>query len=107
VAPTEALSPREENVLIPGELIPLAAIAVGGIAVIGRVIIQPIAQAVLRMSEQRRALPTDLSRLEDRVNALEEQNQRLERSLDRVLQDRDFYLQLQQKKPGGGLPPPA
>jgi len=92
-------------VAIPGELIPLAAIAVGGIAVIGRVIIQPVAQALLKLNERRHSGPADLSRLEERVNALEEQNQRLERSLDRVLQDRDFYLQLQLKKPGTELPP--
>lgn len=84
---------------IPGELIPLTAIAVGGIAVIGRVIVQPIVQALLKYNEQQRVPPVDVSGLEQRLSVLEDQNQRLERSLERVLQDREFYLQLQSGKP--------
>jgi hypothetical protein len=89
---------------IPGELIPLTAIAVGGIAVIGRVIVQPIVHALLKYNEQQRVPPVDVTGLEQRLRALEEQNQRLESSLDRVLQDRDFYLQLQAGKPRTDLP---
>jgi len=92
-------------VAIPGELIPLAAIAVGGIAVMGRVIVQPIVHALLKIGEQRRLEQPDTGRLEQRLSALEEQQVRLERSLDRVLQDRDFYLQLQAGKPRTDLPP--
>jgi len=84
---------------IPGELIPLAGIAVAGIAVIGRVIVQPIVHALLKLSDERRVAPQNVTDLERRLSALEAQNQQLERSLDRVLQDRDFYLQLQAGKP--------
>lgn len=91
--------------LIPGELIPLAAIAVGAIAVVGRVIVQPIVQALIKLNEQPRVPPANTAALEQRVSALEEQQQQLERSLDRVLQDRDFYLQLQAGKPKPEIPP--
>lgn len=90
---------------IPGELIPLTAIAVGGIAVIGRVIVQPIVHAVLRYMEQQRLPAPDVSGLEQRLSAVEEQQQRIERSLDRVLQDREFYLQLQAGKARTEPPP--
>jgi hypothetical protein len=90
---------------IPGELIPLAAILVGGIAVIGRVIVQPIVQALLKLNEQRQVPPADTSGLAQRLGTLEEQQQRLERSLDRLLQDREFYQQLQAGKPRTELPP--
>ncbi|NJD09352.1 MAG: hypothetical protein FIB01_02535, partial [Gemmatimonadetes bacterium] len=79
---------------IPGELIPLAGIAVAAIAVIGRVIVQPIVQALVKLNEPRRVEPAATAGLEQRLSALEEQQLRLERSLERVLQDRDFYLQL-------------
>jgi len=92
-------------VAIPGELIPLAAILVGGIAVIGRVIVQPIVQALLKLNEQRQVPPADTSGLAQRLSTLEEQQQRLERSLDRLLQDREFYQQLQAGKPRTELPP--
>ena len=90
---------------IPGELIPLTAILVGGIAVIGRVIVQPIVQALLKLNEQRHVAPADTSGLAQRLSTLEEQQQRLERSLDRLLQDREFYQQLQAGKPRTDLPP--
>ena len=43
--------------------------------------------------------------VEQRLNALDERFTRLERSLDRLLEDRDFYLQLQAgKRPEPPLP---
>lgn len=91
--------------LIPGELIPLAGIAVAAIAVMGRLIVQPIVQALIRLNEQQRVQPPNPAALEQRLSALEDQQQRLERSLDRVLQDRDFYLQLQAGKANSEIPP--
>lgn len=84
---------------IPGELIPIMGIGVALVAVTGRVIVQPIIQAVLRMSEQQRGLHSpDTARFEQRIAALEDRLAGMEGSIDRLLADRDFYLQLQAGK---------
>lgn len=95
--------------LIPGEIIPIMGIGVAMIAVAGRVIVQPIVQAIMKYSEQRQVPPTDTAQLERRVATLEERLAANERSMDRVLADRDFYLQLQsgQRPPPEGSPPRA
>ena len=93
--------------LIPGEIIPIMGIGVAMIAVAGRVIVQPIVAAIMKYSEQRQVPPTDTAQLERRLTSLEERLAANERSMDRVLADRDFYLQLQagQRPPPGGSPP--
>lgn len=95
--------------LIPGEIIPIMGIGVAMIAVAGRVIVQPIVQAILKYTERQRLPAPDTSQLEQRVAALEDRLAANERSMDRLLADRDFYLQLQagQRPPPEGSPPPA
>ncbi|HSJ13212.1 MAG TPA: hypothetical protein VK939_02280 [Longimicrobiales bacterium] len=79
----------------PGPWIPIFAIAVGGLAILGRVIVQPIVHALMKMNEQRQAVPpVDVARLEQRLGALEDRLGGMERSVDRLLEDRDFYRQL-------------
>lgn len=91
---------------IPGELIPIMGIGVALVAVTGRVIIQPIVNAVMRLSEQQRsAVPPDVSALEQRMRRMEERLAGMETSMDRMLADRDFYLQLQSGK--RAAPPPS
>jgi hypothetical protein len=92
--------------LIPVELIPLAAISIGGIAVIGRAIVQPVVHAVLKLAEQRQPPPADSRVLEQRMSELDERFNRLERAIDRVLADREFLLQLQSGKPDRTPPQP-
>ena len=92
--------------LIPGEIIPIMGIGVAMIAVAGRVIVQPIVQAIMKYGEQRRVPPTDTAQLERRVASLEERLATSERSMDRLLADRDFYLQLQSGQRPPNAPPP-
>lgn len=90
--------------LIPGELIPIMGIGVALVAVTGRVIVQPIVNALLRYAEQQKGPQlTDTSQLERRLAAVEDRLASMESSMDRVLADRDFYLQLQA---GKSAPPP-
>lgn len=85
--------------LIPGELIPIMGIGVALVAVTGKAIVQPIVNALLRYAEQRKAPQlTDTAGLERRLAALEDRLASMESSMDRVLADRDFYLQLQAGK---------
>jgi hypothetical protein len=76
--------------------IPILAIGVGGIAVIGKVIVQPIVHALLKMNEPRApaAPPVDVARIEQRLARLEEELGTMERSVGSLLEDRDFYRQL-------------
>lgn len=81
--------------LIPGELIPIMGIGVALVAVAGRTIVQPIIAAVLKYHEQQKAPLPDHAGVERRLAALEDRLASMESSMDRVLADRDFYLQLQ------------
>jgi hypothetical protein len=93
------------SVAIPGELIPIMALGIGAIAVAGRVIVQPMIAAVLKLQEQRRVEPARSPELEARLSTLDERFTRLERSLDRLVEERDFYLQLQAGKSRPESPP--
>jgi hypothetical protein len=79
----------------PGPWIPIFAIAVGGLAVLGRVVVQPIIHAVLKMNEQKAGIaPAELARLEQRLGAVEERLGGMEHSVESLVEDRDFYRQL-------------
>jgi hypothetical protein len=93
------------SVAIPGELIPLMGLGIGAIAVTGRVIVQPLIAAFLKVHEQRQVPPAANPQLEQRLSALDERFSRLESSLDRLVEERDFYLQLQAGRPRSESPP--
>jgi hypothetical protein len=84
------------------------ALGIGAIAVAGRVIVQPLIAAFVKLQEQRQAPPAVRSpELEARLDAIDDRFARLERSLDRLVEERDFYLQLQAGKPRAEPPPGA
>lgn len=86
----------------PGPWIPIFAIAVGGIAVMGRVIVQPIVHALMKMNDQKQGPdPAKLTRIEERLAALEDRLGGMERDVGRIIEDREFYRQLHAGDPPG------
>jgi hypothetical protein len=80
-------------------------VGVAAIAVTGRVIVQPIVNALLKHQQDRTvAPPVDVGRLERRIEALEERLGSAEHDVASLIEDRDFYRQLNS---GSGREPDA
>jgi CRISPR/Cas system CMR subunit Cmr4 (Cas7 group RAMP superfamily) len=98
--PTTAKVPVEDVVRL---LIPIMAISIPLVIVTGRFVIQPIVQALSRLSEQQGG-SKDIGRLEQRMAHTEERLEGIERALNRLAEAQDFHRQLRAAPPAGAAP---
>jgi hypothetical protein len=87
-----------------GVFIPILAICIPLVAVAGRVIVQPIVQAIVRMTEAQERLAAGRGS-EDRLARMEAQLAMMEQSVARVTEAQEFQNKLLQGAPMA--PPPA
>ena len=86
-----------------GVFIPILAICIPLVAVAGRVIVQPIVQAIVRMTEAQERLAAGRGS-DERLARMEAQLAMMEQSIARVTEAQDFQNKLLQ---GQTTPPPA
>jgi len=86
-----------------GVFIPIIAVSIPLVAVAGRVIVQPIVQAIVRMSEAQERLAAGRG-AEERLARMEAQLALMEQSIARVSEAQDFQNKLLQ---GTTVTPPA
>jgi len=103
---------------IPGELLGLTAIVLGGLAVLvpvagitARIALKPIVEAMARYREMKGTDDT-VGLLERRIGLMEQQLDGMDRSLRVLVEDADFRRRLEATSPAsaaalppGGLPP--
>lgn len=85
-----------------GVFIPIIAVSIPLVAVAGRVIVQPIVQAIVRMSEAQERLSAGRG-AEERLARMEAQLAMMEQSIARVSEAQEFQNKLLQ---GAPAPPP-
>lgn len=89
-----------------GVLIPILAISIPLVAVAGRVIVQPIVQAMLRMTETQERMAASQG-TEQRLARMEAQLELMERNVARVVEVQEFQarlLEAPQAAPGDPAP---
>ncbi len=74
-------------------LIPIIGVSIPLVIVAGRFIVQPIVSAISRHADARDSSQLVVP-LSQRLAAVEERIQRLERTLDRVVEDQEFNREL-------------
>jgi hypothetical protein len=80
-------------------LIPLAAVSIPLVVVIGKFLVQPIVQALSKMTEAQESLGRGVADAQ-RIARLEDRLESIERSLRPLMEEREFQRQLHR-------PPPA
>jgi hypothetical protein len=92
---------------IPGELLGLTAIILGGLAILvpiagitARVALKPIVEAMARYREMKGA-DDAVTMLERRMSLMEEQLHGMDRSLRLLVEDSDFRRRLEMSAPVG------
>jgi hypothetical protein len=92
---------------IPGELLGLTAIIMGGLAILvpiagitARVALKPIVEAMARYREMKGA-DDAVTMLERRMSLMEEQLHGMDRSLRLLVEDSDFRRRLEMSAPVG------
>lgn len=88
-----------EDVLVL--LIPVIGVSIPLVVVAGRFIVQPIVHALIKQSESRNT-PVDMEPVRQRLGALEDRLEKMERSLDRLVEESEFHRQLSGGRPTGG-----
>jgi hypothetical protein len=89
-----------------GVLVPIFAVAIPLVAVTGRVIVQPIVNAILRMTEAQERLAASKSS-DERLTRMEVQLQLMEQTMSRVSEAQDFQGRLLEQAPAPQAAPSA
>lgn len=77
-----------------GELVPVIAVAIPLVVVLGKFVVEPLSRAIMKAVERDRG-GQELAPLSDRLSATEERLERIERSLTRLLEEQEFRRELQ------------
>jgi hypothetical protein len=77
-----------------GELVPLLALSIPVIVVLGKFVVEPLSRAIMKAVERDRG-SQELAPLAERLIATEERLERMERSLTRLLEEQEFRRELQ------------
>ncbi len=83
-----------------GILIPLIGVSIPLVVVAGKFIVQPIVQAITKVSTTQQA-GVDTGPLMQRLAATEERLDRLERTMRQIGEEQDFQRKLLSGRPGG------
>ncbi len=83
-----------------GILIPLIGVSIPLVVVAGKFIVQPIVQAITKVSTTQQA-GVDPGPLMQRLAATEERLDRLERTMRQIGEEQDFQRKLLSGRPGG------
>ncbi|HET7322380.1 MAG TPA: hypothetical protein VFI96_07805 [Longimicrobiaceae bacterium] len=78
-------------------LIPILALSIPLVAVVGRVIIQPIVSAISELARSQQAPQLD-DRSAERIARLEAQLQEMDHAMARLVEDYEFRRELQQPR---------
>ena len=85
-----------------GVLIPILGVSIPLVAVTGRVIVQPLVQAVLRMTDAQERMAAGRDS-EQRLARMEAQLELMERTLARVSEAQEFQGRLLESAPTRGI----